>query len=134
MRFTNLIFVHIHNNIDVLKVGHHGSENATTQAFVNAIDPEYAVIQCGLDNSYGHPHSETLEILRDHDGGITVFRNDTNGNITLAVSQNGQINDSSFDLEHDTCSNNYVPGIKPSKQSLNVSYMKYYDNRYTLIA
>ena len=62
------------NNIDVLKVGHHGSYNATTQEFVDAIDPEFAVIQCGLYNEYGHPHAQALQILKTHDENILAWQ------------------------------------------------------------
>lgn len=122
------------NNIDVLKVGHHGSENATTQAFVEAIDPEFAIIQCGLNNSYGHPHSETLGVLNSHDGGVTVFRNDTNGTITLSFGINDVINSSSFTLEKADCSGNLIPGVKPSEQELNIKYGDYINNRAMLVA
>jgi len=115
------------NNIDVLKVGHHGSENATTLDFINAIDPEYAIIQCGEGNSYGHPHQETLDILGNHEGGVTIYRNDTNGLITLNIPQLEEIN---FDMENTNCANNYTAGIKFNKQD----YFGYVENRKLLVA
>ena len=47
-------------DIDVLKVGHHGSASSTSYEFVQRVDPEYAIISCGLDNRYGHPHPIVL--------------------------------------------------------------------------
>lgn len=120
------------NDIDVLKVGHHGSENATIEAFVRAIDPEFAVIQCGEDNSYGHPHEETLDILTNHEGGVTIYRNDTNGNITLSYGFSDIISSESFGLQYNDCSKNLIPGIKPSEKSLNVNFLDYLDNRFMI--
>jgi competence protein ComEC len=51
---------------DVLKVGHHGSVYATTDAFLNSVQPTYAVISCGLNNPYGHPAPETIQRLLSH--------------------------------------------------------------------
>lgn len=55
---------HHYFKADVLKAGHHGSSSSTCDAFLAAVDPQLAVISCGKDNSYGHPHRETLERLR----------------------------------------------------------------------
>ena len=73
---------------DVLKVGHHGSRSSSSQKFLKAVDPSYAVISCGEDNSYGHPHAETLNNLRAM--GVDVFRSDEQGTI-VAVSDGSQI-------------------------------------------
>lgn len=66
---------------DVLMVGHHGSDTATSQAFLDVVQPSYAVIQVGADNSYGHPASGVLDRLIDK--GIKVYRNDKQGNIVF---------------------------------------------------
>jgi competence protein ComEC len=66
---------------DVLKVGHHGSYSSTTQEFLDAVSPSYAVILCGIDNSYGHPHREVKERLQNMP--ITVYRTDLDGNISF---------------------------------------------------
>lgn len=50
---------------DVLKAGHHGSDTASTQAFLNAVKPTYVVISCGTGNSYGHPHAEPMERYKE---------------------------------------------------------------------
>ena len=67
------------SNIDVLKVGHHGSDTSTTYPFLREIMPEYAVISVGDGNSYGHPTDDTLSRLRDAD--VKVFRTDIQGDI-----------------------------------------------------
>ncbi len=64
---------------DVLKMPHHGSSNGASEAFLNAVDPDYAVISCGYGNSYGHPHEETVSLLQQH--GTKVYRTDLQGDI-----------------------------------------------------
>lgn len=49
---------------DILKAGHHGSKTSASEAFVSAIAPKYAVISAGLNNKYGHPHQETLDLFK----------------------------------------------------------------------
>jgi len=66
---------------DVLKVGHHGSSTSTTQAFIDLVNPEYAVISCGKDNKYGHPHDEIIDLLEKNK--ITYYRTDISGTVIL---------------------------------------------------
>ena len=70
-------------NVDVLKVGHHGSDTSSGYRFVYETDPEYAIISVGEGNSYGHPHEEIVS--RYNDAGVPMFRTDELGTI-LAVS------------------------------------------------
>jgi beta-lactamase superfamily II metal-dependent hydrolase len=71
---------------DVLKVGHHGSRTSTTNAFLNAVTPQDAVISVGAGNTYGHPTQETLNRLAAH--GTTVYRTDLNGTVVLSSDCN----------------------------------------------
>ena len=73
---------------DVYQTGHHGSRTSSTQKLMDAVKPAYAVISCGEDNSYGHPHAETLNRFRSM--GIQVFRTDEQGSI-VAVSDGSSI-------------------------------------------
>lgn len=66
---------------NVLKVGHHGSENSTTYPFLREVMPEIAVISVGEDNKYGHPTEEALSRLRDAD--VKVYRTDMQGHIII---------------------------------------------------
>ena len=68
---------------DVLKVGHHGSRTSTSKAFLSAVDPQIAVIECGTGNDYGHPHTEVMDRLEQAD--ITVYRTDLDGNIVITT-------------------------------------------------
>ena len=69
-------------SIDVLQSAHHGSaQNTNTSDFINRIKPRISVISCGFNNSYGHPHKETLEILTE--SGTKILRTDTDGCITI---------------------------------------------------
>lgn len=64
---------------DVYKVTHHGSRTSSMEELVEAIDPQYAVISCGEENEYGHPHAAPLNLLRSM--GVQVFRTDEQGTI-----------------------------------------------------
>lgn len=66
-------------NADVLKVGHHGSSTSTTDEFLDAVNPDYAVISVGKDNKYGHPHLETLEKLKV--GNTEVYTTSVEGTV-----------------------------------------------------
>ncbi|MDO8728788.1 MAG: ComEC/Rec2 family competence protein [bacterium] len=65
IRIENVLLNFGQNLLDsnVLKAGHHGSRTSTSLVYAEAVSPEYAVISAGLDNTYGHPHKEVLDIL-----------------------------------------------------------------------
>lgn len=66
---------------DLLKVGHHGSETSTTDAFLEKVSPTIAVISCGEGNKYGHPRPLLLDRLEA--AGITVYRTDVHGTVVF---------------------------------------------------
>ena len=68
---------------DVLKVGHHGSSTSTLKAYLQAVNPSVALISCGQDNEYGHPHQETLQKLKKQKAA--VYRTDKNGTVVIAT-------------------------------------------------
>jgi len=71
---------------DLLKVGHHGSNSSTTQNFLNKVNPQYAVISVGKDNTYGHPTQGTMSKLKAMN--ISVYRTDENG--TIVATSDGK--------------------------------------------
>lgn len=66
---------------DVLKVGHHGSDSSSSDNFLKKVEPKYAIISCGLGNSYGHPTEKVLNRL--YERNIDVYRTDIQGTIVL---------------------------------------------------
>lgn len=85
--YTEKEFLNFYKNnpypdVDVLKVGHHGSSDASSANFIAAIEPEYAVISCGAENEYGHPSSQTLNRL----SSCWIYRTDVHGDVVLTIS------------------------------------------------
>lgn len=68
---------------DVLKLGHHGSNTASSEEFLRAVDPRYSVMTCGTGNSYGHPHKEVLALVEKL--GIENYRCDKQGHIVFTT-------------------------------------------------
>lgn len=73
---------------DVYQTGHHGSKSSSSEDFIKAVNPKYAVISCAEGNSYGHPHAQTLNTFRSK--GIKVYRTDEEGSI-IATSDGKKI-------------------------------------------
>ncbi|HEX7063855.1 MAG TPA: DNA internalization-related competence protein ComEC/Rec2 [Bacillales bacterium] len=72
-------------NIDVLKVGHHGSKTSTTEKFLDEISPRIALISVGENNIYGHPSPIVVKRLEEH--GVKVLRTDINGAIRFQYNR-----------------------------------------------
>jgi len=85
-QFVLKSFPHEYLDVDILKVGHHGSRTSTSEAFLRALTPEYAIISSGKGNTYGHPHSDVLDALAQ--AGTQVFRTDLTG--TVLVKTDGK--------------------------------------------
>ena len=76
----------------LLKVGHHGSRTSSSEDFVKAVSPAYALISDGRENKYGHPHQDTLDTLAQF--GAKIFRTDLLG--TIIVKSDGKTETFSF--------------------------------------
>ena len=71
-------------NIDVLKVGHHGSKTSSSKEFVDNIVPKYSIISVGKNNRYGHPNKEVLNNLENS----KIYRTDQDGSIMFKLKNN----------------------------------------------
>ena len=71
-------------NIDILKVGHHGSKTSSSKNFINEIKPKHSIISVGKNNRYGHPNKEVLNNLEDS----KIYRTDQDGSILFKIKKN----------------------------------------------
>ena len=69
------------NNIDILKVGHHGSKTSSSEKFINNINPKYSIISVGKNNWYGHPNDTVLDVLNSS----IIYRTDIDGSIRIKL-------------------------------------------------
>ena len=72
------------SNIDVLKVGHHGSKTSSSKDFINEINAKYSIISVGKNNRYGHPNKEVLDNLSES----KIYRTDQDGSIMFKIKNN----------------------------------------------
>jgi competence protein ComEC len=68
-------------NVDILKLGHHGSDTSTSQALLEVTTPEYAIVSAGLNNRYGHPHPDVID--RTERVGATIYELATEGTVSF---------------------------------------------------
>ena len=71
-------------DIDVLKVGHHGSKTSSSKNFIDEINPKYSIISAGMNNRYGHPNDSVLDNLEDS----KIYRTDHDGSIIFNIKNN----------------------------------------------
>lgn len=77
------------NNVDILKVGHHGSKYSSSQEFLRLIKPKYSLISASSNNRYNHPHIETLNRLKEE--GSIIFKTSINGMIKIIIKDDLKI-------------------------------------------
>lgn len=80
------------NDVDVLKVGHHGSKTSSSEKFISTINPSYGIISVGKNNRYGHPNNNVLENLKSS----KIYRTDFDGSIIFKIYKDN--------LKIETCS------------------------------
>lgn len=115
---------------DVLKLGHHGSSSSSHDKFLDEVKPDYAVICVGVDNSYGHPHKETLQKLKNRN--IKVFRTDIQN--TIIFTSNGKnitINKDPYTIAQSDFKNNNTVATSGKKDEAKSSNTKGSSNSYT---
>lgn len=116
------------SDIDVLKVGHHGSKTSSDKKFIDEINPKYSIISVGKNNRYGHPNKEVLNNLENS----KIYRTDQDGSIMLKIKNNK--------LKIETCSPqkgvdmNYYNEIKKEliDNELNKKVKDYSKNKYEI--
>lgn len=69
---------------EILKVGHHGSDTSNSEAFLDAISPDYGLISCGYSNKYDHPIKEVMERLKERN--VEIYRTDELGSVVMTIT------------------------------------------------
>lgn len=109
---------------DVLKIGHHGSDSSTSENFLKKVEPTYAVISCGLGNSYGHPTDTVLKRL--YERNINTYRTDLQG--TIVFTSDGSeisvsVNPSEYTPPVETTAAAVTPPQETPAQSSGTTYI-----------
>lgn len=92
---------------EILKVGHHGSDTSTSEEFLDAISPDYALISAKLGNKYNHPVKETMDKLKARE--IPVYRTDENGTVVATITYNN--------VTFDCSAGDYLSGTELAERS-----------------
>lgn len=91
---------------EVLKAGHHGSDTSTSKEFLEAVNPKYCLISCGVGNKYEHPCTSTMKMLKKEK--VEVYRTDELGSVVLEVTAN--------DITFSTKPGDYKDGVTVAKK------------------
>ncbi|AXU65209.1 ComEC/Rec2 family competence protein [Clostridioides difficile] len=86
------------NNINFIKIGHHGSNSSSSLEFIKKISPDIAAISCGYKNQYGHPHRKVIDNLKQNH--VSIYRTDRIGDIVFY--SDGEIIFTKYNYEIDT--------------------------------
>lgn len=78
---------HLRWSGQVLKVGHHGSRTSTGEDFLRSVSPKWAVVSCGRENRFGHPHLSVTDLLKQK--GVQTFRTDLSGDLSFGAGPQG---------------------------------------------
>lgn len=105
----------------VLKAGHHGSSTSTSYQFLREVMPTYAILSCGVNNDYGHPHDEVMSRFRDAD--VTIYRTDEQGTI-VATSDGKSVG---FTTEKNVPPQTPVPAGYTYEYVLNTNSKKFHE-------
>ena len=93
-------------DVEILKVGHHGSDTSSSDEFLDAVSPEYALISCKLGNKHDHPIESTMDKFEAR--GIEVYRTDESGTVVVRITST----EATFDTEPDS----YLSGVELEKK------------------
>lgn len=106
-------------DVDILKVGHHGSHSSSTPEFLDKVKPEVAVIQVEKGNKYGHPHKETMSEFKTRN--IEVHRNDECGDIVYTITKDGYTTECKVKGSYNPGNKDATTETKPSTNGTVVS-------------
>lgn len=104
-------------NVDILKVAHHGSSSSSSPLFIKSVRPKTAIICCGQDNKYGHPHQETIFLLQSL--GIEIYQTDLSG--TILIKTDGI----DYQIFTEKESIRAPPVVKPETKTIETQEYKY---------
>ena len=102
----DLINSGVNLDAEILKIGHHGSDTSSSDAFLDAVSPEYGLLSTAIGNKHDHPIGEIMDRYKDR--GIEIYRTDQSGTVTLIVT--------ATDVEFSCEPGDYRDGIEMAKE------------------